>query len=58
MEDRKNLQLYIMCYHFLFKGHKLNSLMANMKTSYRIHVHNSDNFDNLDINYNTFTYII
>ena len=31
---------------FFLKGHKLNSLMANMKSSYRIHEHNSDNNDN------------
>ena len=33
-------------FFFFFKGHKLNSLMANMKSSYRIHEHNSDNNDN------------
>ena len=34
------------CFLFLIKGHKLISLLANMKSSYRIHEHNSDNYDN------------
>ena len=33
--------------YFLMKGHKLIRLLANMKSSYRIHEHNSDNYDKL-----------
>ena len=48
---------------YFIKDHKLNSLMANMKSSYRIHEHNSDNYDNKinfdklnNINYKYYTY--
>ena len=48
---------------FFIKCHKLNSLMASMKSSYRIHEHNSDNNDNNinfdklnNYNYNYYTY--
>ena len=44
-EPANYLFFYIYIYIFI-KGHKLNSLMANMKSSYRIHEHNSDNDDN------------
>ena len=45
----ESFPFYFLIYFFNFyfiKGHKLNSLMASMKSSYRIHEHNSDNNDN------------